>query len=138
MTVELQEVKTGFLKLIGDKKLLSSATISIDGKEEKYEEEKPYELGIGTHNVCVLLDCYKPFEQIVDIKGGELDTLRVELEAICATFTLESDENARIYVDGVQKGKGNLSTKLDFGKSYKLESRRFGRIRNSFYKNIDL
>lgn len=138
MTVELPVALTkGFLKLKGDKELLSSAVLTIDGKEEKYEEEKPYELGIGTHKVCVLLDCYKPFEQMVDIKGGELDTLRVELEAICAMFTLESDENAWIYVDGVKKGKGYLSTKLDFGKSYKFESRKFGRFRNSFYKSID-
>ena len=138
MTIELPEVFTkGFLRLNGDENLLSSATLTIDGKEKPYEVEKPYELEVGSHRICVLYDCYSPFEQDVVVEGGKMDTLDVLLTPICATFTLKSKEKARIYVDGIQKGKGNTAVKLDFGKSYKLESRRLGRIRGITYKTIE-
>lgn len=139
MMLEIPELlTTGFLSLSGDKKLLSSSLITIDGKEKKYEQGKPYELEIGKHKIRVLYDCYSPFEQDVVVEGGKMNTLDVVLTPICATFTLKSKEKARIYVDGIQKGKGSAAVKLDFGRSYKFESRRFGRIKGINYKTIEI
>lgn len=119
----------GSLILKGDSSLLSGAKITIDGKDARYAVKRPQDLDIGKHSVRVELDCFKPFEQTVTIKGGEPVTLNIVLMPTCKeiTFYASTDTHrpCEIYLDGQYKGLKQWTEELPFGR-YDVESRRRG------------
>ena len=112
----------GFLKIEGDKKLLSQASIYIDNANGSGALGTPHKLGSGQHKVRILHPMYKPYEQTVVIKDNETSTLEVNLNANYAAVTLKVDADAEIFVNGERKGVRSWTGNLEAG-SYIIECR---------------
>ena len=112
----------GFLRIEGDKKLLSQASIYIDNANGSGALGTPYKLGSGQHKVRILHPMYKPYEQTVVIKDNETNTLEVNLNANYAAITLKVDAEAEIFVNGERKGVRSWTGNLEAG-SYIIECR---------------
>ena len=112
----------GFLRIEGDKKLLSQASIYIDNANGSGALGTPYKLGSGQHKVRILHPMYKPYEQTVVIKDNETNTLEVNLNANYAAVTLKVDAEAEIFVNGERKGVRSWTGNLEAG-SYIIECR---------------
>ena len=112
----------GFLKIEGDKDLLSQASIYIDNANGAGALDTPQKLGSGQHKVRILHPMYKPYEQTVVITDNETNTLSVNLNANYANVTLQVDADAEIWVNGEKKGVRNWTGNLEAG-SYVIECR---------------
>lgn len=112
----------GFLKIEGDKALLSQASIYIDNANGAGALNAPQKLGSGQHKVRILHPMYKPYEQTVVIKDNETNTLEVNLNANFATITLKVDADAEIFVNSEKKGVRSWTGNLEAG-SYIIECR---------------
>jgi hypothetical protein len=112
----------GFLKIEGDKVLLSQASIYIDNANGAGALNAPQKLGSGQHKVRILHPMYKPYEQTVVIKDNETNTLEVNLNANFATITLKVDADAEIFVNSEKKGVRSWTGNLEAG-SYIIECR---------------
>ena len=115
----------GFLKIEGDKSLLSQASIYIDNANGSGALNTPQKLSSGQHKVRILHPLYKPYEQTVVICDNETNTLRVNLHSNFATITLNVDAEAEIWVNGEKKGVRSWTGDLETG-SYILECRMKG------------
>ena len=112
----------GFLKIEGDKALLSQASIYIDNANGAGALNEPQKLGSGQHKVRILHPMYKPYDQTVVIKDNETNTLDVNLNANFATITLKVDADAEIFVNSEKKGVRSWTGNLEAG-SYIIECR---------------
>jgi hypothetical protein len=112
----------GFLKIEGDKDLLSQASIFIDNANGSRALTTPQKLGSGQHTVRIVHPMYKPYEQTVVIKDNETNTLNVNLNANYANVTLKVDADAEIWVNGEKKGVRSWTGNLEAG-SYVIECR---------------
>ena len=112
----------GFLKIEGDKSLLSQASIYIDNANVSGALNTLQKLSSGQHKVRILHPMYKPYEQTVVIKDNETNTLDVNLNANFATITLKVDADAEIFVNGEKKGVRSWTGNLEAG-SYIIECR---------------
>lgn len=112
----------GFLKIDGDKSLLSQASIYIDNANGSGALNAPQKLSSGQHKVRILHPMYKPYEQTVVIKDNETNTLEVNLNANFATITLKVDADAEIFVNSEKKGVRSWTGDLEAG-SYIIECR---------------
>ena len=112
----------GFLKIEGDKDLLSQASIYIDNANGSGALTTPQKLGSGQHTVRILHPMYKPYEQTVVIKDNETNILNVNLNANYANVTLKVDTDAEIWVNGEKKGVRSWTGNLEAG-SYVIECR---------------
>ncbi len=112
----------GFLKIEGDKVLLSQASIYIDNANGVGALNAPQKLGSGQHKVRILHPMYKPYEQTVVIKDNETNSLEVNLNANFAIITLKVDADAEIYVNSEKKGVRSWTGNLEAG-SYIIECR---------------
>ena len=125
----------GFLKIDGDKGLLSQANIFIDNANGSSALNTPQKLGSGQHTVRILHPMYKPYEQTVVIKDNETNTLRVDLSANYANVTLKVDADAEIWVNGDKKGVRSWTGNLEAG-SYVIECRMKDHKTTKAEKNI--
>lgn len=112
----------GFLKLEGDKALLSRSTIHIDNANGADALQQARKLKSGEHKVRVVHAKYKAFERTVTIKDGETTTLKVDLDVNFSTVTLKVDADAEIYVNNEYKGVRTWTGDLEAG-TYVMEAR---------------
>lgn len=112
----------GFLRIEGDKALLSQASIYIDNANGSGALSTPQKLGSGQHKVRIVHPMYKPYEQTVVIADNETNTLSVNLNANYANVTLQVDADAEIWVNGEKKGVRSWTGNLEAG-SYVIECR---------------
>jgi hypothetical protein len=94
----------GFVKIEGDKQLLSQASIYIDNANGAEALNTPMKVSSGKHRVQVVHPLYKPYEQQCTVGDGETYTVKVDLAANFAIITLEVDDDAELWVDGENKG----------------------------------
>jgi hypothetical protein len=112
----------GFLKLEGDKALLSRSTIHIDNANGADALQQARKLKSGEHKVRVVHAKYKAYERTVTIKDGETTTLKVDLDVNFSTVTLKVDADAEIYVNNEYKGVRTWTGDLEAG-TYVMEAR---------------
>ncbi len=112
----------GYLKIEGDRDILSRASVYIDNANGSDALQSPQRLGSGQHEVRVLHPMYQAYQQTVTIKDNETYTLKVNLNANFANVTLKVDANAEIWVNGEKKGIRSWTGNLEAG-SYIVECR---------------
>ena len=112
----------GYLKIEGDRDILSKASVYIDNANGSDALQSPQRLGSGQHEVRVLHPMYQAYQQTVTIKDNETYTLKVNLNANFANVTLKVDADAEIWVNGEKKGIRSWTGNLEAG-SYIVECR---------------
>ena len=112
----------GYLKIEGDRDILSKASVYIDNANGSDALQLPQRLGSGQHEVRVLHPMYQAYQQTVTIKDNETYTLKVNLNANFANVTLKVDADAEIWVNGEKKGIRSWTGNLEAG-SYIVECR---------------
>lgn len=112
----------GYLKIEGDRDILSKASVYIDNANGSEALQSPQRLGSGQHEVRVLHPMYQAYQQTVTIKDNETYTLKVNLNANFANVTLKVDADAEIWVNGEKKGIRSWTGNLEAG-SYIVECR---------------
>ena len=112
----------GYLKIEGDKDILSKASVYIDNANGSEALQSLQRLGSGQHEVRVLHPMYQAYQQTVTIKDNETYTLKVNLNANFANVTLKVDADAEIWVNGEKKGIRSWTGNLEAG-SYIVECR---------------
>lgn len=112
----------GYLKIEGDRDILSKASVYIDNANGSGALQSPQRLGSGQHEVRVLHPMYQAYQQTVTIKDNENYTLKVNLNANFANVTLKVDADAEIWVNGEKKGIRSWTGNLEAG-SYIVECR---------------
>lgn len=113
----------GYLKIEGNRKTLSEATIRIDKADGSEALNKPIKLGSGKHELVVGHPKYKTYIRNVIIVDGQTNTMEVDLEANYSNITLKVDDNAEIWVDDELKKVGSWNGDLVAGE-YIFESRK--------------
>ena len=112
----------GYLKIEGDRDILSKASVYIDNANGSDALQSPQRLGSGQHEVRVLHPMYQAYQQTVTIKDNETYTLKINLNANFANVTLKVDADAEIWVNGEKKGIRSWTGNLEAG-SYIVECR---------------
>lgn len=112
----------GYLKIDGDKNILSKASVFIDNAKVLETLQAPQRLGSGQHEVRILHPMYQAYQQTVTIKDNETYTLKVNLNANYANVTLKVDADAEIWVNGEKKGIRSWTGNLEAG-NYIMECR---------------
>ena len=112
----------GYLKIEGDRDILSKASVYIDNANGSDALQSPQRLGSGQHEVRILHPMYQAYQQTVTIKDNETYTLKVNLNANFANVTLKVDADAEIWVNGEKKGIRIWTGNLEAG-SYIVECR---------------
>jgi len=112
----------GYLKIEGDRDILSKASVYIDNANGSASLQSPQRLGSGQHEVRILHPMYQAYQQTVTIKDNETNTLKVNLNANFANVTLKVDADAEIWVNGEKKGIRSWTGNLEAG-SYIVECR---------------
>lgn len=112
----------GYLKIEGDRDILSKASVYIDNANGSGALQSPQRLGSGQHEVRVLHPMYQAYQQTVTIKDNETYTLKVNLNANFANVTMKVDADAEIWVNGEKKGIRSWTGNLEAG-SYIVECR---------------
>lgn len=112
----------GYLKIEGDRDVLSKASVYIDNANGSDALQSPQRLGSGQHEVRILHPMYQAYQQTVTIKDNETYTLKVNLNANFANVTLKVDADAEIWVNGEKKGIRSWTGNLEAG-SYIVECR---------------
>lgn len=112
----------GYLKIEGDRDILSRASVYIDNANGSDALQSPQRLGSGQHEVRILHPMYQAYQQSVTIKDNETYTLKVNLNANFANVTLRVDADAEIWVNGEKKGIRSWTGNLEAG-SYIVECR---------------
>lgn len=112
----------GYLKIEGDRDILSMASVYIDNANGSDALQSPQRLGSGQHEVRILHPMYQAYQQSVTIKDNETYTLKVNLNANFANVTLKVDADAEIWVNGEKKGIRSWTGNLEAG-SYIVECR---------------
>ncbi len=112
----------GYLKIEGDRDILSKASVYIDNANGSDALQSPQRLGSGLHEVRILHPMYQAYQQMVTIKDNETYTLKVNLNANFANVTLKVDADAEIWVNGEKKGIRSWTGNLEAG-SYIVECR---------------
>ena len=112
----------GYLKLEGDDAILSQASIHIDNANGADALRSAKRLSSGQHRVRVVHPKYKPFDQMVTVSDGVINTVTVNLNANYSTVTLTVDTDAEIWVNGQKKGVRSWTGDLEAG-SYTFECR---------------
>lgn len=112
----------GYLKIEGDKDILSKASVFIDNAKFSDVLQTPQKLGSGQHEVRILHPMYQAYQQTVVVKDNETNTLKVNLDANFANITLKVDADAEIWVNGEKKGVRSWTGNL-VADSYIIECR---------------
>ena len=112
----------GYLKIEGDRDILSKASVYIDNANGSGALQSPQRLGSGQHEVRILHPMYQAYQQMVTTKDNETYTLKVNLNANFANVTLKVDADAEIWVNGEKKGIRSWTGNLEAG-SYIVECR---------------
>ena len=100
------------------------AKVFVDNKEVgtvPYKSTEKWDC--GTHELTLVKDLYKSYNQTFTITQGETTVITPHLEANFAETTFVVDGNADIYIDGVRKGAGRWAGPLKAG-SYLVECRK--------------
>ena len=94
----------GFVKIEGDRELLSQASIYIDNANGAEALDTPQKVSGGNHRVQVVHPMYKPFDRLFTVGDGETYTVSINLAANFANVTFVVDDDAELWVDGERKG----------------------------------
>ena len=113
----------GFLKIEGDRTILSQATVRVDKANGVGALDKFMQLCSGEHKVAIVHSKYKPYERTVTISDGDTTMLKVNLNANFSTVTLKVDDDAEIYVNSERKGERSWTGDLEAG-NYLIECRK--------------
>ena len=99
------------------------AHVYIDGERIGQLPLKSDGVKSGTHQVKILKQLYKPFEQQVIVTENSVISLNVELVPNFANITFDTDAENEIWIDGRQRGKGKCTIGLELGE-YSVEVKR--------------
>lgn len=114
----------GFLKIEGDNRILSQASIYIDNTNGAEALRSAIKLSSGNHTVRAAHSKYKPYEQTVTIQDGDTCVLNMGMNADFSTVTVKvDDEEAEIWINNELKGRGSWTGDLSTG-SYTMECRK--------------
>ena len=120
---------------VPDLDVLRGADVYVDGTHLGEAPIKNWKLSGGTHRVRIVKELYKPFENDVVIRGGEIFNCAPTLVADYSYVTLNAGRDCSIYVDGKLVGKDTWSGKLATG-TYVFEVRKEKHRSTSVTKTI--
>ncbi|MBQ7238667.1 MAG: SUMF1/EgtB/PvdO family nonheme iron enzyme [Bacteroidales bacterium] len=101
---------------------LKGANVYVDNKLVGSIPVKTERLASGSHSVKVVKELYKSLEQTVLVQDNQTTQFVPQMVADFGNVTLMVDNNAEIWVNDEQKGKGRWSGKLASGE-YLFEAR---------------
>ena len=114
----------GFVKI--DAKPENNAQVYIDGKLLTGRTPLTSEpIASGEHTVQVIKEMYQPFAQKLNVADGQTTAITANLQPNFAEINLTAPNNATLYINGEQKGKGNWSGRLSAG-VYSVEAQASG------------
>ena len=107
----------GYLKLVFAEEVEGSVRLAGQQNLDFELTGDSIEVPAGRYDVTVDADLYRPFTSSVLIKGkGEIQVLDAQLDPAWAEYKLSTNpENARIIVDGVEKGVAPAVVKIEEG-----------------------
>ena len=120
---------------VPDLDVLRGADVYVDGTHLGEAPIKNWKLSGGTHRVRIVKELYKPFENDVVIRGGEIFNCAPTLVADYSYVTLNAGRDCSIYVDRQLVGKDSWSGKLATG-TYVFEVRKENHRSTSVTKTI--
>lgn len=109
----------GWIKFTGNNEL-NGAYIYVDNERVGQLPLTTGDLKSGVHQVKIIKNMYKTYEQQVTVRDNETTEVAVEMIPNFATVTLTTDEDSEIWVDGEMRGKGQWGGPLEIG-SYTVE-----------------
>lgn len=116
----------GFLKVGAANADMNGAFVYIDGQRVgTIPLASSDRLKSGQHQVRIVKELYKPFEQTVTISDSATLNLVPELVPNFAKTYLTVPNNAEIWINGVKRGVGSWSGPLEAG-TYRFETRLAG------------
>ena len=125
----------GYLKIVGDQKVLNESTIYINTTNGADAVKGPMKLTSGKYKVRVLNRNYTPFERDVTIVDGETYTLNVNMNSNFSAITLQVNADADIYVNNVKKGTRSWTGEMPAG-TYVIECKMKGHKTSRVEKTI--
>ena len=120
---------------VPDLDVLRGADVYVDGTHLGKAPIKNWKLSGGTYRVRIVKELYKPFENDVVIRGGEIFNCAPTLVADYSYVTLNAGRDCSIYVGGKLVGKDSWSGKLATG-TYVFEVRKEKHHSTSVTKTI--
>ncbi len=111
------------------------AIIYIDGKKVGTSPYKSDKLASGTYKVKALMTMYNPVEQTVTVTDGNTTQTILNMSANFVNVTVNTDNDADIYIDEDFKAKGTWSGRLSEGTHF-FEARKDKHRTQS--KNVNL
>ena len=111
------------------------AIVYIDGKKVGTSPYKSDKLASGTYKVKTLKTMYNPVEQTVTVTDGNTTQATLNMSANFVNVTINTDNDADIYVDEEFKAKGTWNGRLSEGTHF-LEARKDKHRTQS--KNVNL
>lgn len=109
----------GWIKFTGNNEL-NGAYIYVDNERIGQLPLTTDNLKSGVHQVKIVKDMYKTYEQQVTVRDNETTEMVVEMIPNFATVTLITDEDSEIWIDSERRGKGQWTGRLEKG-SYTVE-----------------
>lgn len=109
----------GWIKFTGNSEL-NGAYIYVDNERVGQLPFTTDDLKSGVHQVRIVKNMYKTYEQQVTVQDNETTEVAVEMVPNFATVTLTTDDDSEIWVDGEMRGKGQWVGPLEIG-SYTVE-----------------
>ena len=109
----------GWIKFTGNSEL-NGAYIYVDNERVGQLPFTTDDLKSGVHQVKIVKNMYKTYEQQVTVQDNETTEVAVEMVPNFATVTLTTDDDSEIWVDGEMRGKGQWVGPLEIG-SYTVE-----------------
>ena len=104
----------GWIKFTGNSEL-NGAYIYVDNERVGQLPFTTDDLKSGVHQVKIVKNMYKTYEQQVTVQDNETTEVAVEMVPNFATVTLTTDDDSEIWVDGEMRGKGQWVGPLEIG-----------------------
>lgn len=109
----------GWIKFTGNSDL-NGAYVYIDNERVGQLPFTTDDLKSGVHQVKIVKNMYKTYEQQITVQDNETTEVAVEMIPNFATVMLTTDDDSEIWVDGEMRGKGQWVGPLEIG-SYTVE-----------------
>lgn len=127
----------GYISILNNQNI-SGASIYIDDSYVGDFPVKDVKIKSGTHQLTIKHPIYKTYSTVIELNDEEYKTVAPPLAKSHVIVTLETQDNAEIFVNDEVAGNGKCQDTLLIGARYKFESRMPGYAPSALYRTIGL
>ena len=115
----------------------NGATVFVDNKKVGVTPFTTDRLNVGEHQILVLKEMYHPQQLTVNVSESQTSDAHIVMRPNFATVNVSTTDDAEIFIDGENKGKGQWNGRL-FSGNHLFEARKSSHRTSSKTINLSL